>query len=210
LTARDFLPTTPEEERALVEGLSAGKVPAVDEFVRRTHGPVFRMTARYSQDLEHRQDWTHDVLLKVIQELRQRSFTLTQPGGFWAWFKKRAHFLLLDRAMKLRRDESKVAQGEHAEGLLESVASTRIYDDPSHAIEAWQARRIVERCLDRIVNADHRNALEAQMFEEQSYEAIATTLSAPINTVRSWIRRARISLRQCVASSMGTEIDSAD
>ncbi|AUH33358.1 sigma-70 family RNA polymerase sigma factor [Paracoccus tegillarcae] len=61
-----------------------------------------------------------------------------------------------------------------------------------------QQRRMLESCLDEI-GSTQAKALRAVYLEGASYAELAQTAGAPINTVRSWLRRGLVQLKDCVS-----------
>jgi RNA polymerase sigma-70 factor (ECF subfamily) len=197
-------PPDPGELR-LAEGLAAGDPAAVSEFLERTHHPVFWMACRLTRDPEQRQDWAHEVLLGVIDDLARGRFAYRHPGSFWAWFRKRAHFRLLDAYRRQRRDaqrEMTVDDRDDAPGLDAFAGG----EDPADVIERVELRAVVERCLDRLANPEQARALTLRLLEDHSYEDVAGAMRAPLNTVRAWIRRGRIALRRCLEAATGAGV----
>ncbi len=190
-----------EAERRLVEGLLARRDEAIAEFLSRTHHPVYCMAARLAADSGTRRDWSHDVLLGILEDLERGRFDYRGPGTFWAWFKKRAYFRLLDRYRRSKLDgERETPQGGtfdlpelHAAGL----------EDPVEEMGRVETRAAIEACLARLENADHRRALDLLLFQDLAYESIAIAMDAPLNTVRAWIRRGRLLLRKCLVHTLG-------
>lgn len=66
------------------------------------------------------------------------------------------------------------------------------------AVAAGEARRIVE-CL-ATLEADRADAVRGVYLEGQSYQDLAERYSVPLNTMKTWLRRSLISLRECLSS----------
>jgi RNA polymerase sigma-70 factor (ECF subfamily) len=173
----------------------------VAAFVQRTHRPVFAMACRLTTDPDLRQDWTHDVILRVVEELGRGRFVYRWPGCFWSWFRQRAHFLLLNKLSRQRALAEREIGGNVMSAALESLAGSG-GSNPAEDLERAEARAAVERCLERVSPESHARALRLRLFEELAYERIAAEMEAPLNTVRSWIRRGRIAMRECLAQSL--------
>ncbi len=188
-----------EEERALVEGLSVRDPSAVEEFVERTHRNVFAMAARLVAEPSDREDWTHDVLLQILDELAGGYFVYRWPGCFWSWFGMRVRFLLLNRLRRHRQEQKRLGPEIFGEDALAAVGIPAA-ERPDRLVEGVQARATIEDCIAKLTNEEHRRALTLLLFEELTYQEVADALAAPINTVRSWIRRARTAVRRCVSS----------
>ena len=194
-------------EEALAAGLSRSDPQHVEDFLRRTHRPIYAMAARLTRDPDQRHDWSQDVLLKIIQEMAAGRFVYQRPGCFWAWFKMRANFLLINRYHQHKKHNERWNTGEVGAALVDRMPMKE-GADPEHLLEAVEARRVVEECMDELNSEDHRQALHLVLFHEQAYQEVADAMGASLNTVRSWVRRARVAMRQCVAGKFdyqGTE-----
>jgi len=195
-------------ESELVAGLIAGRPAAVGAFLDRTHRAVFCLAGRFTRDAGQRSDWSHEVLLGVLDDLRQQRFTYTRPGSFWAWFRKRAYFRLIDQYRLQRRQRERQA-GAPGSGPVDPDHLPGPYD-PSEDLERMEVRRALDGCLEKLPSISQRRALEMLLFEELDYQSIAETLDAPLNTVRAWIRRARIAVRRCLARALNLQLDAHD
>ncbi len=190
-------PVDPDEQR-LVQGLIVASPRETAEFLERTHHAVFAMAWRLSPDPDLRRDWTHTVLLQILEDLRQGRFVYRRAGSFWSWFRKRAYYRLLDayRGNRLlRHREGGAPEGEPPD-LPGGV-------DPAEEMERAELRRALEDCLSRLSNLEQKRALWMLLFEDMAYLDISEALGAPLNTVRAWIRRGRLGVRKCLAERLG-------
>lgn len=206
LSARDpasaWDPGRENDERVLAEGLIAGEQAAIDAFLERTHRPVYAMACRLTTDPDLRHDWSHTVLLKILDDLGRGAFVYRRPGSFWSWFQVRSRFLLINQYRGYQQQHARWTAGEIGEELMQRlpVASTA---GPAALVERLEALDALERCLAHLDNEDQRQALRLLLLEDCSYQEVADRLGAPLNTVRSWIRRARISVRRCLLKAFG-------
>ncbi|GJM45497.1 MAG: RNA polymerase sigma factor [Gemmatimonadota bacterium] len=200
-------PTADSDEAALVRGIVDSDAEIVAEFLRRTHGPVYRIASRLTADPEARSDWSHETLLGVLDDVRRGRFEYRGPGSLWGWFRKRAYFRVLDQYRKAKLN----AERERPSGAgpdFSELAELGAGSDPLEELERVRLRAALESCLARIANENHRRALECLLFRDMAYEPIAVELDTPLNTVRAWIRRGRLLLRKCLVKSLGL-LDSA-
>ena len=58
-------------------------------------------------------------------------------------------------------------------------------------------RRRIEDCLGKLPR-DRAQAVQAAYVEGYSYEELARRFNVPLNTMRTWLRRALIALRECL------------
>lgn len=192
-------------EPRLVHGLVRGERAAREAFVRLGHDAVYAFASRRTPDLDLRRDWTHDVILRLLDDLAGGGFVYRRPGSFWAWFRKRAWFLVLEAGRRQRvRDGREVATP--AEELPEPTAP----DDTARLAEDHEAALAVERCLEALASGNHARALRLRMADDTPYEEIAVALDAPLNTVRAWIRRGRVALRRCLVERFGWTLPEDD
>lgn len=190
------------EEENLARGLSRGDDECVRDFLRRTHRQVYNMAARLAADPEQRHDWSQEILLAIVREMSAGRFVYRRPGCFWAWFQARVNFLLINLYHKDRKHSRRWTTGEVGDDLVSKVPLNE-GADPLGMLEVLETRRVVDECLERLSSEDHRRALHLVLFQELPYQDIADEMGASLNTVRSWIRRARIAMRECVAGKLG-------
>ena len=199
-------PDSPAEERRLAERLSVGEHDAVTEFLERTHHPVFCMACRLTADPEARRDWTHTVLLGVLDDLARGRFIWRHPGSFWSWFRKRAYYRLLDEH---RRRGRRAAREETVESV-DDVVRIAGGDDPAAEMERVELRAAVEACLAALPGDEQRRALALFLLEDAAYADVAENLGVPLNTVKTWIHRGRPLLRRCLAERLGLRLAPAN
>lgn len=206
--SRDAAAGADRTEAELVSGLIAGQAAAVGAFLDRTHRAVFCMAGRFTRDAGQRSDWSHEVLLGILEDLRRQRFTYTRPGSFWAWFRKRAYYRLVDQYRLQRRQWERQGGGPGAGPVDPDLLAGA--EDPSQELERAEMRAALEGCLDKLPSVPQRRALEMLLFDEMDYQSIADALDAPLNTVRAWIRRARIAVRRCLARQLKLPLEVPD
>ena len=67
----------------------------------------------------------------------------------------------------------------------------------AQAVAAGEARRIAA-CLDEL-DADRAAAVRGAYFDGQSYAQLAERFDVPLNTMKTWLRRSLIALKECLA-----------
>jgi RNA polymerase sigma-70 factor (ECF subfamily) len=198
----------PGDERWLVDGLIAGDRHAIASFLERTHHAVYAFAFRLGGDPETRRDWTHEALLGLLEDLRRGRFVYRGPGSFWAWFRKRAYYRVLDERRRGRRRWEREGGGkvdEEGDVDLDAYAGA---EDPACEFERVEIRAAIESCLEKLPSADQRRALWLLYAEDRPYQEIAAAMGSSLNTVRSWIRRGRLLLRKCLIIALDIHIAS--
>lgn len=202
-SARDEDPAA--AERRLVEGLLAGDPEAVGEFLERTHHAVYGYAARLGAEPELRRDWSHAALIGLVEDLRQGRFVYRGPGSFWAWFRKRAYFRVLDERRRGLRRRAREGEGLTDEDGVPDLDAYAGQGDPADELRRVEIQAAVEACLDKLPSADQRRVLWLLYAEDRSYQEIAELTASPLNTVRSWILRGRLLLRKCLIAALGLD-----
>jgi RNA polymerase sigma-70 factor (ECF subfamily) len=70
---------------------------------------------------------------------------------------------------------------------------------PEASASTADDRRRIDACLQQLP-ADRARAVQAAYVEGHSYDELARAFDVPLNTMRTWLRRALIALRQCLES----------
>ncbi len=102
----------------------------------------------------------------------------------------------------VRHQALKAVRAEGAELLLEPEQLTQASDaqqaENSFALEdsRLDADRL-EQCLDRL-DAERRACVVHAFVDGYTHEQIALRLKAPLGSVKSWIRRSLLALRECM------------
>jgi RNA polymerase sigma factor (sigma-70 family) len=64
-------------------------------------------------------------------------------------------------------------------------------------LETSQDHQQLMRCLDEL-EPQHAGAIRSAFFDGATYEELAQRMSIPLGTIKSWIRRSLLRLRQCL------------
>jgi RNA polymerase sigma-70 factor (ECF subfamily) len=96
-------------------------------------------------------------------------------------------------------DQLRRQKGRRAD--LETVQDQLVATDPNpeqQAIATAEAKRL-QRCLDGL-DSDRAAAVRGAYLDGASYADLALRFDVPLNTMRTWLRRALIALRECMRS----------
>ena len=69
--------------------------------------------------------------------------------------------------------------------------------DPEERTAQGEERSRIETCLGQL-EADRADAVRGAYLDGYSYEELASRFSVPLNTMRTWLRRSLIRLRECM------------
>jgi len=117
----------------------------------------------------------------------------TSQGKFKAWLMQIARNRCLNR-LQARRAREAIMRGTGFR-LVETVAAD---PDPAECAAADDREQVVRQAVSQLPDRQ-REAIALYAFEQMSYQDIAAVMEAPVNTVKTLIRRARIALAQALA-----------
>lgn len=110
-------------------------------------------------------------------------------GSAMSWMMTIARYRTLDlmRARKVRQ-----ADGEDA---LAGVADGRA--GPLESSITSDSKRALAGCIDEL-SADQRDCLLLSYYRGMTHEELSTTMSTPVGTIKSWVRRGLQALKRCL------------
>ncbi|MEO8280735.1 MAG: sigma-70 family RNA polymerase sigma factor [Ideonella sp.] len=136
-------------------------------------------------------DTAHDVLQDAFLQIWQRAQTYQRAlGSARGWIYTVVRHRALDEARKLRRE---VPAGDDLEGLADAQAA-----NDHAAAEPLADSASLNRCLESL-DDKKRECIVFAFVDGYTHEQIATALATPIGTVKSWIRRGLLVLKECLA-----------
>nr|WP_236105812.1 sigma-70 family RNA polymerase sigma factor [Pandoraea fibrosis] len=146
---------------------------------------VFGVILRMVRDRAEAEDLLQDVFVNVW---RRASAFDPARGSAMTWLITLARNRTIDR---LR---------EHRESALDEPDALAIpSEDPTPAAlaEASEARQRLEECMQRL-EPQQRGVVREAFFSGASYSELASRLSVPLGTMKSWIRRSLMQLKMCL------------
>lgn len=158
---------------------------AFSDLYGATSAKLFGVALRVLKDRGAAEEVLQEVFVKVWTHADRYRVTGHSP---MTWLITIARNAAIDR---LRR------AGPQTEDVAE-IALPASGPTPEQAtIAAAEARRIVT-CLDEL-DAGHAAAVRGVYLEGRSYRELAERQGVPLNTMKTWLRRSLLSLRECLA-----------
>lgn len=192
LNALDLIHSTDHE---LVAFARTGSEKAYRELLGRYERPVFSLVYRMVRDRELAEDLAQETFVKVFNHLD----SYNPKFKFSSWIFKIANNLAIDTLRKkgiqtVSLDGSRHATtAEETESTRISIASTD--ENPEELLEARELGREIERAIG-MLRPEYRTAVILRHVEGRAYEEIAEIMDVPLGTVKTFIHRARIELRE--------------
>lgn len=156
-------------------------------------GPkLLAICVRMLSDRTEAEDALQDVMVKVWHNAS--SFD-TERGNAMSWLCAVTRNHCLDRLRARRPARMAVAQGEDGVDPLDMIADTSPSAETQVMARADMARVIA--CMGELP-ADRARMVQGAYLQGLSYQDLAARADVPLNTMRTWLRRALITLRECL------------
>ncbi len=154
-----------------------------DTTSRRLFGIILRIVRRV--------DWAEDVLQEVYVRIwRHAERYRPEKGEPMAWLATVARNGAIDWRRR-NADAPWVQEYDDQDGQ----------EDDQPTVLDWTAAaedaRALKHCLDEL-EGEHRNCIVLAYTEGYTHDELARRLSRPVGTVKSWIRRGLLRLRDCL------------
>ncbi len=146
---------------------------------------LFAICLRILKDRSQAEDALQEVCVKIWRNSKAYTGGSQSPMG-WLVAIARNHAIDAIRTRKAPAVDIDEAVGIAAPG-----------PDPERSTIASDEGRRLNDCLGE-QKAERAEALRAAYIEGYSYEELAKRFAVPLNTMRTWLRRGLLSLRECL------------
>ena len=159
---------------------------AFDRLYAATSAKLFGTCLRVLKDRTEAEDVVQEVFIRIWLKADRFAVTAQSP---MSWLIAVARHRAIDR-LRARR--------EAVAGLDDAAMEIR---DPTPGPEARALaageRRQLDGCLEEL-EADRADAVRAAYLDGDSYADLAARHDVPLNTMRTWLRRSLIRLKECL------------
>jgi RNA polymerase sigma-70 factor (ECF subfamily) len=176
---------TPDELSTLLPRVALRDRQAFDLLYEHTSAKLFGVALRLLKDRAEAEDALQEIYLKIWQ--RADSYALSQASAI-SWLVAIARNHAIDR---LRARKVTGELDENAASVADDAPS------PEASAIAGSERARVEGCLERLKD-EKADAVRGAYLEGYSYQELAERYRIPLNTMRTWLRRSLIKLRECL------------
>lgn len=177
--------TTPDDIERLIARASLGDRAAFSDLYDATSAKLFGICLRVIGDRAAAEDALQDSYVKIWNNAARYSANGLSP---MTWLVTIARNTAIDR---LRARQRLGEDGPPAESLAASQPSPE-----ASAVAASEARRIAG-CIGEL-DPDRADAVRGAYLQGMSYADLAERAGVPLNTMRTWLRRSLIRLRECL------------
>jgi RNA polymerase sigma-70 factor (ECF subfamily) len=177
------------EDGDVVGRLQRRDPQALAELYDRYGGMIYRLVLRIVRDTGIAEDLVQETFLRAWN--RAGGFD-SERGAAGPWLLAIAR----NRALDYLRAQSR--RGPNTMELNETEHPARFVDFPSEALNFDLARQ-VKRAMEQL-SREQRETIQLAYFEGMSQSEIAERMGQPLGTVKTWMRRAMLRMRETMGS----------
>lgn len=178
---------TREEIEALLARIALNDRKAFSALYAATSAKLFGVALRILRERAEAEEALQEVYIRVWHKAG-----LYQANGLspMTWLITVTRNLCIDRLRRRRRDET----------AADDTQALQVPDPapgPEAQAVAADERARIEACLGEL-EADRAGAVRGAYLEGLSYAELAERHAVPLNTMRTWLRRSLLKLRECL------------
>jgi RNA polymerase sigma factor (sigma-70 family) len=167
---------------AAIQRCAAGERSALRVIYDLEAARMVGVAARILRRRELAEEAVHDAFIRIWRGAR--SFD-PQRGTARAW----VYAIVRNQALSIVRDEQRVQAADDLD--------PKDLPQPEAALSRLPESSALRRCLEQL-DADRRTAVVLAYAHGFSHGELAGRLGVPLGTVKSWVRRALLSLQECM------------
>jgi RNA polymerase sigma-70 factor, ECF subfamily len=177
-----------QDHGELLRRCAQGDKVAFRELYARSAPQLFAVLLRILGRVELAEDALHDVFIRIWQNAGTYR---PQKGQPMTWMMSIARYRALD-LLRGARAERLVDDGD-----LQLAGIQTLEPGPMAAAEQSAEVRALRACLEKLTDGQQRS-IRLAYLSGYTHEQIAATLTTPLGTVKSWVRRGLQSLKVCL------------
>jgi RNA polymerase sigma factor (sigma-70 family) len=195
--------TWSDRSTALAEVLSRvalGDRVAFGTLYKETSAHLFGVILRINSDRAQAEDLLQDIFVNIWRAASGFDAARAQP---MTWLTSIARNRAIDSLRRRKTEVSTVAThsvGDDGEELDLLAAQPSDAAGPLDLLVQAAAAREVTHCVGEL-SAEQQQCVALAYYQGLSHAEVAEHLAQPLGTVKSWVRRALIALRDCLGRS---------
>ncbi len=175
-----------DDTAGLLQRCAAGDRMAFRTLYDRWGGRLHGIALRITRQSPLAADATHDAFVQVWQQAHRFD---PARGSAEAFLISLVRYRAMDIVRRRGREISGYEPEERADDSPDALAQ----------LVGSAEGEALRRCLD-LLDVERRRLIVMAFVDGLSHSELAEKLSVPLGTVKSWIRRSLLSLRECLAT----------
>ncbi|MBO6900538.1 MAG: sigma-70 family RNA polymerase sigma factor [Rhizobiaceae bacterium] len=176
---------TPQDISKLIVRVSMRDRAAFDLLYRQTSAKLYGVCLRILNDRAEADEALQEVFVKIWTKADRFAVSDLSPIS---WLAAVARNHSIDR-VRARRPA--------ADDIDEALDVADPAPGPEAMAVASGERLAIDNCLDEL-EADRADAVRGAYLNGDSYAELADRYAVPLNTMRTWLRRSLLKLRECL------------
>lgn len=171
------------QEAELIRAAQAGDRQALIQLLKEVETPLYRTAFYMLKNEQDALDATQEALIKIYKNIH----TFELKAKFLTWSQRIVTNVCID---KCRQYKESISVEEH-EYVLNQFSSNHVEEEIEKNILASDLRKAINQLADK-----YRAVIIMRYIQDLSYKEIAEVLDLPLNTVKSYLFRARRQLQE--------------
>ena len=188
----------PPDDKTLAAQAAEGSQRAFRELLERYERPVFSLVYRMVRDRALAEDLTQEAFIRAFNAIGGYN-----PGyKFSSWIFKIAHNLTIDHLRRKRIDTISLHGSPNALTEEEQARTRPIVESPDERPDAYVENLELGDEIEAAIGGlrpQYRTVTLLRHVEGYSYNEIAEIMDLPMGTVKTYIHRARLELKEALA-----------
>ena len=168
--------------------MSLGERPAFRELYSRTSAKLFGIILRVLNDRTEAEEVLQESFVKIWRNAGRYRANGLSP---MTWLITIARNTAIDRKRRARATTP-------GDDVLAVTLADPAPGPEAQAIAASEQERL-EACFEQL-EARHAEAVRSAYLDGDTYAELAERFEVPLNTMRTWLRRSLLKLRECLTS----------
>ncbi|AVX02831.1 sigma-70 family RNA polymerase sigma factor [Maritalea myrionectae] len=171
----------------LIGRTALGDKSAFSELYSLMAPKLFGVCFRILREKQEAEDVLQDAFVKIWQKSDQYAMGRATPV---AWLSTIVRNQAIDRVR---------SRGKPTEQIDDHFDLPDAEPSPEQQTISGQVAKQIDLCLEQL-KQDHAQCVRRTYLSGWSYQQAADELKVPINTVKTWIRRSLLSLKECLGN----------
>jgi RNA polymerase sigma-70 factor (ECF subfamily) len=196
-------PSSSNEDRSaalaeLLARVALGDRAAFERLYRATSSALLGVIVRIQRDRAQAEDLLQDVFVNIWRAAQGFDATRAQP---MTWLISIARNRAIDSLRRHKTEPNTVSShGHDDDGNDTNLVDAMPSDDagPLELLHNAAQMRAVTRCIG-VLSAEQQQCVALAYYQGLSHSEVAQHLAQPLGTVKSWVRRALLALKDCLS-----------
>ena len=177
----------------LITATAGGDKLAFRQLYSETSAHLFALLLRMLK----RRDWAEEALQDSLLKVWRKSETYDPgKGSPSTWLFTIARHRALD-LLRQKRPEDSLTVVDDEDGSSTVLDVVDEDENPEARAMEGEGMGRLERCMKGLLDAERKSVMLAY-YEGYTHPELASAMSAPLGTVKSWVRRGLVKLRACL------------